>query len=214
MLNTPARLLRAIAAAGAVLLGCLPASAHPHVWVTVEATVLYANGAFVGIRHKWTFDEYYTATAIDGLDKNHDGIYDRSELAELTKVNIDALKDFDYFTYPALAGQAIKLAEPTDYWLEYKDGLLSLYFTTPFASPVLVDAKGFTFSIQDPSFFIAFELAKGDAPVQLGDGAPKTCHVKLDAPEQRDTAALGPMQQLGGVLSIGQTIAVTCNPAQ
>jgi ABC-type uncharacterized transport system substrate-binding protein len=214
MLNARAWLLRGIAAAGAVLFACLPARAHPHMWVTVEATVLYANGAFVGIRHKWTFDEYYTTTAIEGLDKNRDGIYDRSELAELAKVNIDGLKDFDYFTYPALDGQAVKLAEPADYWLEHKDGLLSLHFITPFASPVLADAKGFTFSIHDPSFFIAFELAKGDKPVRLGEGAPDTCHIKMASPEQRDTAALGPMQQLGGVVSIGQTIAVECAPAK
>jgi ABC-type uncharacterized transport system substrate-binding protein len=47
-----------------------PADAHPHVWVTVEATVLHGQGGFVGLRYKWTFDEAYTATAIEGLDKN------------------------------------------------------------------------------------------------------------------------------------------------
>src|SRR5262245_66491040 len=98
MLETRTWLLRGIAAAGAVLLACLPARAHPHMWVTVEATVLYENGAFTGIRHKWTFDEYYTATAIEGLDKNKDGKYDRAELDEPAKVNVNALKDFDYFT--------------------------------------------------------------------------------------------------------------------
>src|SRR5689334_18733285 len=63
-----------------------PAAAHPHVWITVETTVLYANGAFTGLRHRWTFDEFYTAMAIEGLDKNNDGVYDREELAELAKV--------------------------------------------------------------------------------------------------------------------------------
>jgi ABC-type uncharacterized transport system substrate-binding protein len=203
-----------MATTAAVLLASLPARAHPHMWVTVQATVLYENGAFTGISHTWTFDEYYTATAIEGLDKNDDGKYDRSELAELAKVNVDALKDFDYFTFPTLAGQAVKLGPPTpDYWLEHKDGLLSLHFTVPFASPVLADAKGFAFSIHDPSFFIAFELAKGEKAVQLGAGAPKTCSAKMDAPEQRDTAAIGPMSQLGGVMSIGQTISVECAPA-
>jgi ABC-type uncharacterized transport system substrate-binding protein len=203
-------LLRAIAAAGAALLACLPAAAHPHVWVTMEATLLYESGTFVGIRHKWSFDEYYTTSAIEGLDKNKDGIYDRAELAELAKVNVDALKDFDYFTFPTLGGQALKLGEPKDYWLEHKDGTLSLYFTVPFASPVLPDAKAFGFAVYDPSFFIAFDLAKTDKPVQIGDGAPKSCKLKAEQPEQRDTAALGPMSQLGGVVSLGRTFAVEC----
>jgi ABC-type uncharacterized transport system substrate-binding protein len=203
-------LLRAAAVATTVLLASLPAAAHPHIWVTMEATLLYENGVFTGIRHKWTFDEYYTASAIEGLDKNKDGIYDREELAELAKVNVDALKDFDYFTFPTLAGQAVKLGEPKDYWLEHKDGALSLLFTVPFATPVLPDAKGFAFAVYDPSFFIAFDLAKSENPVRLGEAAPKTCKLKIEAPDQRETAALGPMSQLGGVTSIGRPITLEC----
>jgi ABC-type uncharacterized transport system substrate-binding protein len=214
MLKTRTWLLRAIAAAAAAMATGLPAHAHPHVWVTVEATLLYGNGAFTAVHHKWTFDESYTTQAIEGLDKNNDGTYDRAELAELAKVNVEALKDFEYFTFPTLAGQALKLATPPDdYWMEHKDGLLSLSFTVPFASPVLTDAKGLGFSIHDPSFFIAFDLAKTDNPVRLGSGAPKDCTLKIEAPDQRDTAALGPMSQLGGVVSLGRTISVACPPA-
>jgi ABC-type uncharacterized transport system substrate-binding protein len=210
MLEARTWLLGGMTGAAAWLALCLPAAAHPHVWVTVEATLLYESGAFVGIGHKWTFDEAYTTMAIEGLDKNKDGQYDRAELAELAKVNIDALKDFDYFTRPALAGQEVKLEAPRDYWLEYKNGTLALHFTLPFAKPVLTDAKGFTFSVADPSFFIAFELAKTENPVQFGSGAPASCKVTADAPEQRDTAALGGMSQLGGVVSLGRTIAIDC----
>ena len=130
-----------------------PASAHPHVWIVFETTVLYEKGTFTGVRHKWTFDEYYAATAIEGLDKNKDGKYDREELAELAKVNIDGLKDFSYFTFPALAGQELKLGEARDYWLEYVDGKLSLLFTLPFAQPVLAEAKGLTLLDPGPELF-------------------------------------------------------------
>ena len=126
------------------------AEAHPHVCITFETTVLYDKGTFAGVRHKWTFDEFYTTMAIEGLDKNKDGIYDREELAELAKVNIEGLKDFAYFTFPALAGKEMQLGEARDYWLEHKDGLLSLHFTLPFASPVLSEAKGLTISVYDP----------------------------------------------------------------
>ncbi|MGI9384188.1 MAG: DUF1007 family protein, partial [Methyloligellaceae bacterium] len=44
--------------------------AHPHVWVTVETRVLYGAGQnIVGVRHKWVFDEFYSAFAAQGLDK-------------------------------------------------------------------------------------------------------------------------------------------------
>ena len=66
-METRTWLLGALAAAAGLAL-CGPALAHPHVWVTVEATLLYENGAFSGISHKWTFDEAYTTMAIDPTD--------------------------------------------------------------------------------------------------------------------------------------------------
>lgn len=191
------------------------AEAHPHVWITFETTVVYDKGTFVGVRHKWTFDEFYTAMAIEGLDKNKDGIYDREELAELAKVNVESLKDFAYFTFPALAGQPLKTGEPRDYWLEHKDSVLSLHFTLPFASPVLPEAKGLTFAVYDPSFFIAFDLAKTGQPVRLGDGAPKGCTLKVGVPERDpgDTSALGEsVAALTGFgVSVAKTASVECN---
>lgn len=101
------------------LAGSGVAEAHPHVWVRVETTVLYQNGTITGFRHKWTFDEFYTAMAVQGLDANNDGVYTREELAELAKVNIDGLKDFAFFTHARLAGQPLALTEPKDYWLDH-----------------------------------------------------------------------------------------------
>lgn len=190
------------------------AQAHPHIWITFETTVLHDKSTFVGVRHKWTFDEFYTAMAIEGLDKNKDGIYDREELAELAKVNIDGLKDFSYFTFPALAGKELKAGEARDYWLEHKDGTLSLHFTLPFVSPVLMEAKGLTVSIYDPTYFIAFEPGKTD-PAKLAEGAPKGCEAKLGVPSQKPDQASGPdslQAQLGALgVSIAKTIMVDCN---
>jgi ABC-type uncharacterized transport system substrate-binding protein len=115
-----------LALAGWAAVTAPPASAHPHVWVAVEITVVYENGRITGLRHKWTFDDMYTAMAIEGLDTNGDKIYSREELADLAKVNIDGLKEFGYFTYAKLGQTALKMKEPTDYWLEHKDGVLSL----------------------------------------------------------------------------------------
>jgi ABC-type uncharacterized transport system substrate-binding protein len=203
--------------AGALLCGGLVtnAAAHPHVYITFEITALYEKGTFVGVRHKWTFDEFYTAMAIEGLDKNKDGVYDREELAELAKVNIEGLKDFAYFTFPALAGKELALGEARDYWLEHKDGVLSLHFTLPFASPVLAEAKGLAVSVYDPTYFIAFDFAKDD-PARLSEGAPKGCEAKVVAASEKSAGgntALETLQtQLGPyAASIAKTIAVECS---
>ena len=182
-LTTAMRCLSALPLAAALLAGRAgSASAHPHVWITVATTVLYDKGAFSGLEHRWTFDEFYTAMAIEGLDKNNDGIYSREELAELAKVNIDGLKEFGYFTYAVVDGKDVKIEDPTDYWLEHKDGVLSLHFTVLFQQPIPVKAKGFAYVVEDPAFYIAFLPAKTD-PVKLGAAAPKSCRVQIGNPK-------------------------------
>lgn len=108
------------AAALALAAGWLttPAAAHPHVWVSVEATVEFDNGAITGITQRWTFDEFYSAQAGEGLDKNRDGKLDRGELAELAQINMEGLKEFDYFTEVRLAGRILDFEAPKDVVLE------------------------------------------------------------------------------------------------
>ncbi len=204
------------------------ALAHPHIWVTTQSEVVIENGAIVAIRQHWTFDQYYSQAAIDGLDTNKDGVYARDELAELAKVNVEALKDFSYFTYPRLAGKDLAIGAPKDFWLEHHlkapsadeqappvppaagakapEGaakiaadaakpkmVLTLHLTLPLTKPVLTDAKGFTFGMGDPTFFIAFEPAQ-EKPVTLAKGAPATCRIKTtdDKPAAADDKASKP----------------------
>jgi ABC-type uncharacterized transport system substrate-binding protein len=121
-------ILRQLISGVFLLCSAMSAQAHPHVWVTTETTILYENGTFVGLRHKWVFDELYSASAVEGLTKNKDGKYDQEELA---KADIEGLHESTYFTSAALAGERIKLEAARDYWLEFNDGILSLHFTVP-----------------------------------------------------------------------------------
>src|SRR5678816_3919749 len=71
-----------LALASALLVVPSSVPAHPHVWATVRSEiVLGPNHQITGIRHSWTFDEFYTAMAVEGLDTNKDGIYSKEELS-------------------------------------------------------------------------------------------------------------------------------------
>jgi len=183
--------------------------------------VLYAGGSITGLQEAWTFDEFYTAQAIEGLDKNGDGKYDRGELAELAQVNIDGLKEFDYFTYAKLADADRKFKPPENYWLEHTDkGVLTLHFTLPLEQPVPANAVAFTFSVFDPSYFIAFELAEGH-PVKLGKGAPAGCAAVVHEPAEDDSVdtqrlndAFSGAMGSGGSVNLGGFKSVTVNCAK
>src|SRR4030081_1217318 len=76
------------------------AHAHPHVWVTMHTELVYApDGSITGIRHAWSFDDMLSTFATQGLESKEKGKFTREELAPLAKVNVESLKEYEYFTY-------------------------------------------------------------------------------------------------------------------
>lgn len=175
------RLFACLALISALLVWTLPAQAHPHVWVTSSSEVVYAaDGAITGVRHSWRFDDMFSTYALQDITAKTKGVYTREELAPLAQVNVDSLREFDFFTF-AKAGKAAakeKFSDPVDYFLEHKDGALILHFTLPFKSPL--KTKELALEIFDPSYFVGFELAAAD-PVKLA-GAPANCKASVQRP--------------------------------
>lgn len=214
-------LLAAAAAAGFAT----AVAAHPHVWATVRSEiVLGPDHKITGIRHAWTFDEFYTAMAVEGLDTNKDGVYSKEELAPLAQVNVESLKEFDYFTFVHLAGEDgkfLKLKPPVDYWIDYDKSVLTLHFTLPLAQPVDTHAKPVAIDVYDPSFFVAFGFAT-EKPITLTGADTKRCTADVTLPDEEtaaDTKALTEsfFSQLGPNSSFGsqfaQTVTVSCKDA-
>jgi len=174
-------MLRILFAALATLTIAAPAQAHPHVWVTMRTEVVYApDGSITGIRHAWSFDDMFSTFATQGLESKEKGKFTRDELAPLAKVNVESLKEFDYFTYATADGKKAELAEPApDYWLDYADEVLTLNFTLPFKTPL--KAKELKVEIYDPTIFVDFSFAK-EKPAQLV-GAPK-CKLDVVLPRE------------------------------
>src|SRR6516164_4402535 len=119
-----------------LLLSVNRAEAHPHVWVTFHSEVLYAaDGTMTGVRHAWTFDDMFSAYALQGISHAKKGQYTREELASLAQTNVDSLKEYGYFTYARADGKKLKFSDASDYWLEYKNAALILHFTLPLQTP-------------------------------------------------------------------------------
>jgi ABC-type uncharacterized transport system substrate-binding protein len=169
--------------------------AHPHVWVTFHSEVLYAaDGTMTGVRHAWTFDDMFSAYALQGISHAKKGQYSREELASLAQTNMDSLKEYAYFTYARADGKKLKFAEPADYWLEYRNAALTLHFTLPLKA--VASAKTMQIEIYDPSIFVDFEFAK-DKPASL-NGAPQ-CALTYDLPHQPTAAEQARLSQLDAV---------------
>jgi ABC-type uncharacterized transport system substrate-binding protein len=142
----------------------------------METEVLLGPGnEITGFRHKWTFDEMYTSFAVDGLDTNGDGIYSEDELKPLAQTNIEALKEFEYFTFAFIGETKLPTKTPVDYRLDYKDKLLTLTFTLPLEKPAPYEKiKDFSFAVYDPGMYVALTFIAKD-PVRIASAEPVSC---------------------------------------
>ena len=102
-------------------------------------------------------------------------------------MNVESLKEYDYFTIAHANGKKAELNPPVDYWLEFTDGLLTLHFTLPFKTPV--KAQSLEVEMYDPTWFVDFAFAEKD-PARLV-GAPAACKLSVKRPGEAQTALEG-----------------------
>jgi len=190
------------------------ANAHPHVWITATSELIYAaDGAITGVRHAWTFDDMFSTYALQGMESKVKGVYTHEELAPLAQTNVESLKEFGFFTFAKADGKKQKFDEPVDYFLEFRDGLLTLHFTLPLKTPV--KSKELALEVFDPTFFVDFKFAEQN-PVRLV-GAPTACHISFQRPNDGAASAqrLGEQTFMNGENSnfgamFANKIAVAC----
>ena len=181
--SAPLSLILALAA-----FGCAgPALAHPHVWVTAKAQIVFApDGKVTAIRHAWTFDPDYSTYVTQGLDKNGDGKLTPDELQDLAKENAESLAEFDYFTFLKANGAKPAFAAPRDYGMTFDNGQVTLAFVLPLKAPARAD-KALTLEVYDPSYFVSFSMAEGADAIKLAN-APKGCAATVTRPKSVEVA--------------------------
>jgi ABC-type uncharacterized transport system substrate-binding protein len=173
--------------AGAVVsfLGlALPAAAHPHVFADgLVVLSVDATHELTAVKNEWTFDAPFSAFAVTGLDKNHDGKLDASELKPLAETSMKSLADYHFFTWVTRKGVEIELSPPRDYSYRFAGGRLTLIFTMPLKTPAPVN-DDLKIEVYDPEYFVAYSFPDhGAAEVK---GGPSGCRATFVPPKPLD----------------------------
>lgn len=175
----------------------MPASAHPHVWISAKAQVVFApDGKVTGIRHQWTFDEAYTAYVTQGLDRDGDGTLTPEELQGLADENAGGLSEFDYFTTLKMHGKPQAFADPREARMSMDKNQVTMTFLLPLKAAAPVTGT-MAVEIDDPTFFVYFSLAD-QSSVTLAN-APKGCVTNVAKAKALDGAMLKILQDEGAI---------------
>jgi ABC-type uncharacterized transport system substrate-binding protein len=186
--------LRQIGLALAALGLAGPALAHPHVWITARAEIVYApDGKVTAIRHAWTFDAAYSSYVTQGLDKNGDGVLTPDELQDLAKENAESLAEFGYFTVLKANGSKPAFDAPRDYRMSFENGQATLAFVLPLKTPARA-GKALMLEVYDPTFFVSFSMAEGPDAIRLAD-APAGCAATVIRPKPLRAADGQPLSE-------------------
>lgn len=175
-----------------------PVLAHPHVWVTAKAEIVFSpDGRVTGVRHHWTFDEAYTAYVTQGLDKNDDGKLTPEELQELADENAASLNEFDYFTVLKARGKPQTFDAPREARMTMEKTQVSMSFLLPLKAPV-APSGAVSVEIEDPTFFVYFSLTEGQAAISLAN-APQGCVTSIAKAKPLDATMQQILQDEGAI---------------
>jgi ABC-type uncharacterized transport system substrate-binding protein len=174
------RIIAVSIACAAVVAAGAPALAHPHVFVAVKSVILFGpDGRVTGVRHSWTFDDMYSAFALQGLG-GRSGKPAQKELDALAKVNVEQLEEAAFFTVVRAGGRRMEFAPAIDYRTTVDDKrILTLHFTAPLKEPATA-GRAFTMQVYDPTYYVAFDLEKKN-PITLSS-APAGCSINILQP--------------------------------
>lgn len=201
----------------AIALPIQQAAAHPHEFVTMAVQANFnLNDQMSGLTYTWTFDESFTAYAVEGEDANKNGKAEPEELQKLINHILGNIKGIDYFTVFDKSGAVPEFAAARPVESVLKGRQLQLRFQLPFKKPLVLQDKPVKFAIYDDEFYIAMnheEKSVGKViPASL-----KGCSADLSFPDPDEelvafASSLGKEESSGGGLgaSFAEWMTISC----
>lgn len=186
-------------AAGLVAAPMSPALAHPHAWIDFDVELRFdGEERITAMRQVWLFDEFYTAFALQEIERDADGGPSARGLEALAQGNLERLEEYGYFTRLYAGTDAIAIDSVSDVETRVEGDRLLMAFTAEFAEGAPAD-RAFEYAIYDPTYWIEMLHTDGEASIRLA-GAPAGCEIELV-----DPTPSGEMVTLAAMLDVYET---------
>lgn len=192
--------------------GVMPAAAHPHIFIDAKLTVVFDDtGAVSMLKNTWTFDQAFSAWAVQGLDTNKDGVISSAEMQDLADDNVKGLADYSFYTFAGKNGE-VKFAPVGPAKMHYENERNTLEFAIAPVPAYQIDGT-FEIGISDPEYYVAISFAdKSDVTLE---NAPAGCGVMLVPPKEMSKSLQDRLYALGPeVLTLPPDLAAAMRGTQ
>ncbi len=180
--------------------------------------ILDEQGQLIAIRQHWAFDTYFSmVTLADAMNEHGDK---QTGLTKMADQMIHNLTQYRYFSVLTIDGIEIELPRPSSYQLtentHQEQSILELEMRFDIARPTVIRDKNLTWSVFDPTYYIAMNYWKVEN-VSVKGGTDAQCRLNLDSPSpsfelieyaqnldrtRRDTDGLG--------VNFAEKVQITC----
>lgn len=128
-----------------------PLSAHPHMMLTSRCTVHFEEDNIKGITLEWEFDKFFSTDMIFSYDLDKNGLYDKTETAEVFQYAFSNLKKYNYFTFFRVGDRRFTPEDVEDFTVwNIDDETLAYSFYIPLDD---FSGKELNIAVYDYSFF-------------------------------------------------------------
>jgi polyphosphate kinase len=198
----------------------VPATAHPHVFVQAEVTLVFDANGDLSIKLDWHYDDLFSllVTSDLGLDMDGDLALTAAEQVVLDEQITAWPPDYTGDLEVAMGGALLPLGPKFDHSMTYEGGLFTERHSRPVQVTAAPDAP-LTIRVFDPSFYVAYDLrgpvtvqGRDDCTVQIiradVDAAYAMAESLLDG---QDPAEVGPDDYFPAIGdAFADTIEVSC----
>ena len=142
------------------------AIAHPHIFMSAEANLVFNENGFEGVQNRWVFDELYSKAMLETADKNKDGKFSPEETKTLREIILSPILKFSYYNYLALGSKFVIPSSIGKVTASFEQRKLVLVFSTGFDIPASKDYTLLLLAVTDPTNYIQISADLNKSTVQ------------------------------------------------
>lgn len=132
-------------------------TAHPHVFVQAELTIIFDGQIPTAVKVDWIYDDYFSLllTADLGIDLDGDMVLTAAEEAVLDQAVTEWPADFDGDLEVRQDGAVISLGPKQSHQMSFENGIITESHIRPLTGMV---AGPFVIQPFDPYYFVAYDV--------------------------------------------------------